>query len=354
MTCAGLLALAVGHQANGDQGPRKTPRKDLTRDPQVKLALTAVAAFLGTVQADRSKVRILGRGDERTPGKDLGCYFLWTLERMAVVYGLKTIGNKDWYSWGAQILVVNQQEDGSWQNDFATGGVDTCFALLFLKRANVAQDLTASLKGKVNDPGRVSPQLLMMIARQDNTSGAASAKVPSTKQDPPAKEDTTAAEAPATALTGEAAKLCNDVVDAAPAQQEVLLEKLRDTPGQAYTHALAGAIPRLRGTAKSRARLALAQRFERLDAEVLRLHLGAKEPEMRRAAASAAGAKKTRELIPDLIKLLEDQETTVLQAAHAALRQVTGQDFGPELDATRAERTAAVEAWRNWWKQHNQ
>jgi len=346
MTCAGLLGLAVGHEAISDKNPRKPAARELTKDPQVRAALGAVAAFIGNPQVDKSKVLILGKGMER------GYYFLWTLERMAVIYSLKTIGNKDWYAWGAQILVANQQPDGSWHGDTTLHGMaDTCFALLFLKRANVAQDLTASLKGKVNDPGKVSPQILLMIGKQDGTAGGPTGNVPAAKPDGQAKNDATDTGTTPAALTAEAAKLCNEVVDAAPDQQDALLKKLRDTPGPAYTHALAGAISRLRGTAKTRARLALAQRFQKLDAEVLRLHLRAIEPEMRRAAAVAAGAKKARELIPDLIILLEDRETTVLQAAHAGLRQVTDQDFGPELDASPAERAAAVEAWRKWWKQ---
>ena len=70
-------------------------------------------------------------------------YYLWSLERVAVALNLDTIGNKDWYAWGSGLLLSNQEEDGTWQGDYGTGGVDTCFALLFLKRANLAMDLTA-------------------------------------------------------------------------------------------------------------------------------------------------------------------------------------------------------------------
>jgi HEAT repeat protein len=70
----------------------------------------------------------------------------------------------------------------------------------------------------------------------------------------------------------------------------------------------------------------------------------------RRAAAAACGQKKAREAVGELIPLLEDPEAPVQQAAHQALRQITGQDFGPEPDASREERRAAVQAWRDWWK----
>src|SRR5262249_13332568 len=82
-------------------------------------------------------------------------YWLWSLERVGVIYSLSTIGGKDWYAWGAGLLVPAQADDGSW-----LGGqgqvVDTCFALLFLRRVNVAKDLTRQLQqmGRIRDPGQ--------------------------------------------------------------------------------------------------------------------------------------------------------------------------------------------------------
>ena len=76
-------------------------------------------------------------------------YFLFTLERNCVALSFDTLAGKDWYNWGAEMLLANQQNDGSWTGDYQSA--DTCFALLFLRRANLAGDLTASLKGKVND-----------------------------------------------------------------------------------------------------------------------------------------------------------------------------------------------------------
>ncbi len=71
-------------------------------------------------------------------------YFFWSIERVAVIYGLKTIEGKDWYGWGSEVIVANQKTDGSWQ-EWYPGIPDTCFALLFLKRANLARDLTTKL-----------------------------------------------------------------------------------------------------------------------------------------------------------------------------------------------------------------
>jgi hypothetical protein len=340
MTCAGLLGLAVGHV--GALDPKKGARVDLSRDPQVRKGLFAVSAVIGEPFLDRSQiagVKLTGRS----------YYFLWTLERMAVVYDLKTIGAKDWYTWGAQLLVANQAADGSWQGEFASGGCDTCFALLFLKRANVAEDLTANLTGKVKDPGKAPPQLLMMIGKAMGP-GVTGSREPPGASPEPRKEP--APPQPAPPAAGDAAKWGEELVGADAARQDALLHKLRDTPGPSYTQALAGAIPKLRGTAKTKARQALARRFEALDGKALHNEMRSPELEIRRAAAVASGAKKAKELIPDLIELLGDPEPAVLQAAHSSLRQMTGQDFGPELDATPAERAAAADAWRKWWKQH--
>jgi hypothetical protein len=348
MTCAGLLGLALGHPASL-KNHKQTLGRELIHDSQINAGLAAVAAFIGTPQVDPSNVPKLLPGEASDGGsRDQSCYCLWTIMRMARVYDLKTIGNKDWYAWGAQILVNNQQGNGSWHSDCPMGAADTSFALLFLKRANVAQDLTDRLKGKVRDPGKSSPQILQMIGKEDVTRGEGSQDK---KRQVQQGVGEAASGSPAATVPSDPAKLGSEIINAAPAQQDVILEKLRDTPGSEYTTALASVIPKLRGSVKSKARQALAQRFESLDAEVLRVHLMAPESEMRRAAAVAAGAKKSRELGPDLVRLLEDHEVTVLQAARTALRQISGQDFGPELDAGPAERTAAIEAWRRYWRQ---
>ncbi|MBI4880410.1 MAG: terpene cyclase/mutase family protein [Planctomycetes bacterium] len=57
-------------------------------------------------------------------------YYLYGLERYAVFYGLKTIGGHDWYREGAEFLIRDQQDDGSWGST-----EQTCFALLFLRKA---------------------------------------------------------------------------------------------------------------------------------------------------------------------------------------------------------------------------
>ena len=75
-------------------------------------------------------------------------YFLWTVERVAVLFQLPKIDGKDWYQWGVRMLRANQRNDGSWTSGKGHGSTtftDTCFALLFLQRANFVQDLTDKL-----------------------------------------------------------------------------------------------------------------------------------------------------------------------------------------------------------------
>ena len=64
----------------------------------------------------------------------MNAYFLWAVERVGVLYSLKTIGNKDWYRWGVRALLPNQRADGSWFGNGYSGSdakLDTAMALLF-------------------------------------------------------------------------------------------------------------------------------------------------------------------------------------------------------------------------------
>jgi hypothetical protein len=140
---------------------------------------------------------------------------------------------------------------------------------------------------------------------------------------------------------GPSARLADELVKAAGEEQAALLQRYQETRGVEYTEALAFAIGRLDGDAKRRARQALAQRLARLKPDSLTRYLSDEEAEIRRAAALACAAKGLKEQVPLLIPLLADREALVARAAEAALKELTGQDLGPE-----------PRPWQDWWDKH--
>jgi hypothetical protein len=146
MTCAGLLGLAVGHgsaqqvTAGGDVIEAPDTVVPSVTDPLIQNGLS----FLGQTIGERMD--------------HPNTYLLWSIERVAVLYHLETIGGKDWYSWGARTLADSQRGDGSWffNNGYTAHSpvVDTCFALLFLKKADFVPNLSRGLRQfiRVRDP----------------------------------------------------------------------------------------------------------------------------------------------------------------------------------------------------------
>jgi hypothetical protein len=137
MTCVGLLGLAVGQgiappaRAGNDLKPPNLDR--------IRAGFVALSKNVGRPAGAWRKL----------PLTDL--YFLWSVERVAVLYALPTIGEQDWYRWGAEMLIANQQKRGFWTGGGYPGSsstLDTCLALLFLKRSNFVADLTARLHFK--------------------------------------------------------------------------------------------------------------------------------------------------------------------------------------------------------------
>ena len=70
--------------------------------------------------------------------KEFLYYYLYALERAGMLYDTAFIGKYDWYFEGARVLLAAQKPDGSWAESAASTmrpAWDTCFAILFLKRA---------------------------------------------------------------------------------------------------------------------------------------------------------------------------------------------------------------------------
>lgn len=361
MTCAGLLGLAINQGARAElrNDPKmnvknKPPAQNVVNDPAIRVGLLALGTTVG--------VPMRGRGPGMIFDANVDYYFLWSLERVAVAYGLKTIGNKDWYAWGAEILLAQQEMPGSWGGGLADGGVNTCFALLFLRRANIAKDLTASLKGQVQDPGEVTlktggvgGEALKASALKPGNNPHGKPEILKSKNAPEGKDHPKPLPASASAPSPDAdvARLTADLLDAPADRLDERIAMCRDGRGGIYTQALAAAIHRLEGAGKSKARDALTERLTRMKPATLRDKLQDADPEVRAAAALAAGTKEEKSFVPDLIALLDDPERRVARAAHVALKSMTGKDFGPSSDASAKERAEAVNAWKSWWNRRS-
>ncbi len=129
MTCSGLLGLAAAHGAA--KAPKEKNQRPLD-DPAIQKGLAMLA-------------REIDRKDEVRPPD---YYFLWSLERVGVLFNLTKIDGKDWYAWGCKILLP-LQKNGGWSDGGYYGSnpaLDTAFVLLFLKRANFVQSLTDKLE----------------------------------------------------------------------------------------------------------------------------------------------------------------------------------------------------------------
>lgn len=137
MTGAGLLGLAVGHGLTADL--RGADRETAGEDPQVEKGMNLLGTFIGKAP---------GRGNVRAQPPERNYYFLWSVERVGMLYGRKTMGDNEWYPWGAEDLIEMQESDGGWRGGTypaAQPVPDTCFALLFLKH-NLAKDLSNKLQ----------------------------------------------------------------------------------------------------------------------------------------------------------------------------------------------------------------
>lgn len=128
MTCAGLLGLAVGY---GIEEAKGNP----LQDDNIVRALALVSRFIGDPSASSKDALV-------------DMYFLWSVERVGMLYSLDKIDGKDWYRWGMSLLKATQSAQGHWHGrggHVSDSVADTCFALLFLRRVNLAVDLTDKL-----------------------------------------------------------------------------------------------------------------------------------------------------------------------------------------------------------------
>lgn len=369
MTCAGLLALAVSHGAmenalRNNGNPAAVRPKGMAApadDLAIKAGLKCLGNYITIAKGEPPDgiVNQAKKKGKRFKADELNSnlYFLWSLERVAMLYGLETIGHHDWYVWGADALVDTQQANGCWTTKGYAGAnaeVNTSFALLFLSRASIARDLTAVLKGKVKDPGvavlRGGTDVGKLLPMRDPNNSEPKANIDSPRPEAKANvEPPKLVPAPTPVDSATLVKALLAAVDDRERQQ--LVAKYRDEKGAAYTEALATAAKKWTGDAQRDVRDALASRLTRMTVATLKKMLTDEEREIRRAAATACGMKEAKECVPELIESLRDSEEMVVQAARTSLKRLTEQDFGPNANAGAGEKLKALLAWRNWWKE---
>jgi hypothetical protein len=321
-TCAGLIGLAVGAgvartpamkpQPGSKPAKPPPPKRDALADLQIQTALN----FLGSELFAMAKT-----GMQAINERDF--YFLWSFERVAMIYSLAKVGTVDWYTVGSTIILVTQLPTGGWRGRYAVE-VDTSFALLFLRRSNFAPDLASALKP------RQQPSL--------------SAREPSPEERPAA---------PGSSAAADAEKLVREFPAAKADRQAQILERLRDEHGSEYSDALVKLIAQSPEELQRQAREYLAERMARMTPATLRSKLHDPNVEFRRAAALACAAKEDRTLVGDLIGTLDDKEFLVVRAVAVALRTLTGEDFGPKANANADERAKSITAWKTWWKKQS-
>ena len=101
MSCAGLMGLAIA-ASRPSLAERQTAR--------------ARGAALAADPAFQAALRAVGQ-DARRAGKHSDIYYLWSLERVCVALGLRSLDGFDWYAHGARVLLDRQESDGGWPHD---------------------------------------------------------------------------------------------------------------------------------------------------------------------------------------------------------------------------------------------
>jgi hypothetical protein len=98
-----------------------------------QLALGWMEHYYDEVQKGDRRHQRSGGVDQSAPGVngDNFYYYIYGLERVGAFFNTEYIGEHPWYRDGAEILLKKQDDPGVWRNT-----KDSCFALLFLRRAS--------------------------------------------------------------------------------------------------------------------------------------------------------------------------------------------------------------------------
>ncbi len=238
-------------------------------------------------------------------------YFLYSLERYQSFRELvdpQTANDDQWYHQGMDYLLQHQQSDGSWGKSDAYGGVSpapapTAFAVMFLVRATrkMLQDVQPA-SGKLIG-GRGLPPVGSPLELHD---GQLRVKP----------------------LKGPADQLLTIVGNPDhPKFQQALaaLEELGEDPDP--------------------------QMLSKLDRQLRQL-AQSDSPEAKVAAVKALAATGKMDVVPLLIRLLEDPDPRVMRTARDALRRLSRrmEGFGLPDQPSPKQRREAVLQWTRWYQ----
>jgi len=313
--------------------PKKNPPPRVA-DPLDRASLAAFAGLgvhlAGSARAGQGALTVKEGGHGNND-----MYFLWSLERVGVLYGVEKIGGVNWYEAGAHTLVRSQSPDGAWVGKDYGDEVNTSFAVLFLCKSNLVRDLSGKVQKETSTE--------MKAGNPTGTEPKTTETPAVTKKDP--LDVPVIIPGP---MGSEAAILSAELLRAGDQDWAKTLAKLRDARGGVHTQALVTAVAKLDGEKRKAVRDALAERLTRMNAETLRSLAKAEEAELRRGAVLAMAMKDEKEHIPDLVAALTDDEEIVVRAARAGLKSLTSQDYGPAPNATAGEKRLAVADWQQW------
>jgi hypothetical protein len=119
-----ITAVDLSKPAGGDATTTVRPAK-AEIPPEAAQLLSRAYGWLATRFTNHNKT---GTGNVT--------YYYYSLERMAALANIETIGQANWFDVCADFLVKQQQKDGQWKlSPYYDERIDTCFVLLFLTRS---------------------------------------------------------------------------------------------------------------------------------------------------------------------------------------------------------------------------
>jgi hypothetical protein len=124
MTAAAVASLEICRQQLGGRYPQKIRNK----------TLQAAKGGMAWIAQNFTVAQNFGWSGRQY-------YSIYGLERIGAVHEISHFGEHDWYNEGANFLVEAQTAEGGWPTTGASLP-DTCYALLFLKRATASAAIT--------------------------------------------------------------------------------------------------------------------------------------------------------------------------------------------------------------------